>query len=517
MTSCNLTSHLKVRGLSWIFALITGILMILSFPKFGSGLFAWFFLVPLLISLREEGLKKAALLGFVVGLTGYTGILYWISYVVVQYGNLPLILGICTTLLLAAYLSLYMALFALGVAFFKKKRAPLCLTVPPWWTLLEYVKSTVLTGFPWENLGHSQYQNLPIIQIAEITGVYGISFLIVLINVLLSEVLWAENPRKTGKSLIMGVLIIATVYLYGIWSIKNNEANMTNAPTLDISLIQGNVDQSVKWDPHYRKTTMEIYTTLTRRFAPPKGGLIVWPETAVPSFFQDRDEVHERIVNLSRELGSWFLFGSPSYETKDDKLIMYNSAYLLSPKTHQYWRYDKVHLVPYGEYVPLRRFFPFIKRLAHGIGDFGRGKDYLPLSMEGINLGILICYEGIFPEASRKYKEKNAHLLVNITNDAWFGHTSAPYQHLSMVVFRAVESRVFLLRAANTGISAIIDPTGKIVSSSGLFETTGIKGSVRIMQSCTFYDKMEDLFVLICFLLLLMAFSYSVLRRKRYD
>ncbi|MCX7817362.1 MAG: apolipoprotein N-acyltransferase [Syntrophales bacterium] len=491
--------------------------MIFSFPKFGSGMFAWIFLVPLLISLHGKNSTKAAALGFFAGLIGYTGILYWISHVVVQYGNLPLVFGICATLLLAGYLSLYIALFTAGVTFFEKRGLPLYLTAPPWWTLLEYVKSTVLTGFPWENLGHSQYQNLPIIQIAEITGVYGISFLLVLINALIAEVILAKNPKKSVKLILVGIIVITTTYVYGIWSIEFNDTRMEKAPTLHVSLIQGNVDQSVKWDPLYKKTTMGIYTTLTRRFAPPQGGLIVWPETAVPSFFQDRDEVHEQIVSLCRELKSWLLFGSPSYERKDDRLILFNSAYLLSPNDDRYMRYDKVHLVPYGEYVPLREYFPFIKKLVHGIGDFGRGKDYSPLSIDGIKLGVLICYEGIFPEASRKYKEKGTNILVNITNDAWFGWTSAPYQHLSMAIFRAVENRVYLLRAANTGISAIIDPTGRIISSSGLFETTGIEGSAKIMKNHTLYDRIGDLFVLMCFFALLGLFIYSTLRSKRYD
>jgi len=160
-----------------------------------------------------------------------------------------------------------------------------------------------------------------------------------------------------------------------------------------------------------------------------------------------------------------------------------NSAFLLRPDGVPAGRYDKVHLVPYGEYVPLRKIFPFIGKLVVGVGDFRPGEGFHPIRGEGWNLGVLICYEGIFPEAARAYKREGATLLVNITNDAWFGRTSAPYQHLSMTVFRAVETRLYLVRAANTGISAIVDPAGKILSRTPIFERAVLKGEVKIIDA----------------------------------
>jgi apolipoprotein N-acyltransferase len=179
-----------------------------------------------------------------------------------------------------------------------------------------------------------------------------------------------------------------------------------------------------------------------------------------------------------------------------------NSAFLLSPDGKIAGKYDKVHLVPYGEYVPLRKFFPFINKLVAGIGDFRKGEGNNPIKFGNHALGILICYEGIFPELSREYKEKGANLLVNITNDAWFGRTSAPYQHLSMTVFRAVENRTFLVRSANTGISAIISPSGKIIKKTGLFERTVLRGSVKLLDRKTIYALYGDIFVYICLILL---------------
>jgi len=174
-----------------------------------------------------------------------------------------------------------------------------------------------------------------------------------------------------------------------------------------------------------------------------------------------------------------------------------------------------VHLVPYGEYVPLRRFFPFIKKLTAGIGDFKSGEGFFPMEAGGRKIGVLICYEGILAEAGRAYKRQGAELLVNITNDAWFGNTSAPYQHLSMTVFRAVENRLFLARAANTGISAIIDPTGKILKQSGIFERTILQGEIKFLKIPTVYSRYGDLFVYLCLFILASIYFISERRRKK--
>ena len=195
--------------------------------------------------------------------------------------------------------------------------------------------------------------------------------------------------------------------------------------------------------------------------------------------------------------------------------IYFNSAYLLSPQGDVRGKYDKVHLVPYGEYVPLRTLFPFISSLAAGIGDFATGKGFYPLTMGDRKIGVMICYEGILPEAARMYKNAAAELLVNITNDAWFGTTSAPYQHLSMSIFRAVETRLYLVRAANTGISAIVDPTGKILAQTEIFKKDEIHGNIKFIALSSFYARYGDLLVWACFICLVIFFLWSLKGRKR--
>ena len=262
--------------------------------------------------------------------------------------------------------------------------------------------------------------------------------------------------------------------------------------------------------------TIDIYRTLSLQAVSSRGGFIVWPETAAPFYFQQRNSMQAAVVDIAKISGSALLFGSPSYEDEKGSISYMNSAFLLSPDGTMSGRYDKVHLVPYGEYVPLRRYFPFIGKLVAGVGDFKPGKGFSPLSIDGHRLGVLICYEGILPEAARDYKREKAEILVNITNDAWFGKTSAPYQHLSMTVFRAVESRLYLVRAANTGISAIISPKGQILSQTGLFERTTLTGNVKIIDEKTYYAAYGDAFVYLCGIILMLIIISTMQRRKTH-
>ena len=488
--------------LNFIFAIISGVLLILSFPKYGFGFVAWFAFIPLLYALhRTTTIRQALLLGFITGVVGYIGIIYWITYVIVNYGYLPIYLGIILMLLLACYLSVYLAIFAAGIAYFRNK-IPLYFIAPVLWVCLEYCKSQLFTGFPWENLGYSQYLNLYLIQFADISGVYGLSFLIILVNISLFQIFTKRSKREYIIAAAVSLVLIS-VYIYGFLRLNSIDKilQLPSTPSMEVSLIQGNIDQSIKWNENYQNETINIYEDISLKNVPARGGLIVWPETAVPFNFQDDNELSRKIKNLAIKTKSDVVFGSVSYLRRSHYVDFYNSAYLLSSDGEVKGRYDKVHLVPYGEYVPLRNVFPFIKKLTAGIGDFSTGNGYFPLSMADRKIGILICYEGILPFAARMYKNESADILVNITNDAWFGSTSAPYQHLSMTIFRAVETRLYLVRAANTGISAIVDPRGQIVAKTDIFQKDSLKGNLKLLKIPTFYAQYGDLLVGICFML----------------
>jgi len=497
-----------------LLAVLAGCLLFFSFPKFGNGLVAWFALVPLFYALKSSTPAEGFRTGFITGMVANSGILYWISYVAAQYGGLPLYVGVAVLLLLAAYLSIYTGLFAAGVVFFRKDGRDSLLVAPLMWVILEFARSHFFTGFPWENLGYSQYLFASVIQIADITGVYGISFAIVLVNMAIFTIL--EERRATGRILVGKLLIAFAVVLlivsYGYFRIADIKDSLTGAPAAEVVLVQGNIDQNSKWNPRYQSETIDIYAGLSLGSLPAQGGLIVWPETAAPFFFGYPSPLQKKVIALAQAAERTLLFGSPHYEQEGALAAYMNSAYLLEPGGAVAGRYDKVHLVPYGEYVPLKRFFPFIGKLVTGIGDFRSGNDFVPLVTGKRRLGVLICYEGIFPEAARAYKKRGTDLLVNITNDAWFGKTSAPYQHLSMTAFRAVETRLYLVRAANTGISAIIGPTGSVNSRTAIFTRTVLKGEVKYIDKKTFYAAYGDAFAYICGITLI---AYEIITRRR--
>jgi len=499
-----------------IWSFLSGLLLFFSFPKFGVGFMAWVALAPLFYALKDANPAKGFSLGFITGIISHIGILYWITYVVVYYGNLPYYAGITVMLLLATYLSLYTAVFASGVIFFREHGIPAVFSSPFLWTSLEYAKSHLFTGFPWENLAYSQYLYTHVVQIADITGIYGVTFLIVMVNAIVSDIIMMKGEtKKIARRIMVGGVIMTLICVYGFWKIHYTTKYLKGADVIEVSVIQGNIDQSVKWDPHYQSETINIYRNLSMTKAISGSELIVWPETATPFFFQDGNDLHRRVVDVARDGGNWLLFGSPSYLKNKNGVSLLNSAFILSPDGDVRGKYDKVHLVPYGEYIPLKQWFPFIRKLVTGVGDFISGKGYYPLDMNHHKIGVLICYEGIFPEAARSYKKAGADLLVNITNDAWFGMTSAPHQHLSMTTLRAVETRLSIVRAANTGVSAFIDPIGKITNRTNLFEEAVLKESVKISNDKTFYMLYGDVFVYICTLSVFICILISIRRKKK--
>lgn len=505
------------KSLTWnaiFLATASGVLLFLSFPKYGSGFLAFIALIPLFRAISEAtSLRQGLLLGFITGLICHVGLLYWIAYVVVNYGYLPLYLGIILMLLLSSYLSLYLAVFAAGIIFFRKNIA-LYLLAPVLWICLEYCKSYLFTGFPWENLGYSQYLNKYLIQISDITGVYGLSFLIVLVNASIF-CFFTETAKKKFVLTIALILLISGVLIYGVQRSSQIEQALQNEAETEVILIQGNIDQSIKWNEGFQKETVNIYEQLSLQNAPIKGSLIVWPETALPFNYQDANSLQKQVRDVALTTKSWFIFGSTSYDKTPKDTNYYNSSYLLSPDGEIKGKYNKVHLVPYGEYVPLRNIFPFIKKLTAGMGDFTAGSGYIPLAMDNKKIGILICYEGILPFAARTYKKEGAELLVNITNDAWFGATSAPFQHFSMTVFRAVETRLYLVRAANTGITAIVDPMGQVVGKTNIFEKALLKGNIKFSNIQTIYTRCGDVLVFICFGLVAFYFVLILIMRRK--
>ncbi len=511
-------------------SVLSGVLAGFSFPKHGFAVFAWVAYVPLLFSVRlAKGSKpvlKSYQYGFVSGFITNIILLYWVVVAMNRYGNIGMPASILGLVLLAGILSvLYYGTFTMIIKLFWSTKIPgELLFIPVVWVLLEYLKTYLFSGFPWELLGYSQYKNLPLIQISRVTSVYGVSCVVMLFNVLIYEftVWWYDiNTVRTAKypflfaKTIAVLLLITGILVYGDITIDNtNELVRRTGNDIDVGLIQGNIDQSHKWDPAYQRETMASYFSLTRQaYEKSNLQLGIWPETATPFFLQSEPVYMAQMSDFVRSHNLYMLFGSPAYEYTNRGIDYFNSAFVMAPSGAIIGRYDKRHLVPFGEYLPLKHIFFFLKKLTGSIGDFTAGGEDNLLQFNNIKIGTLICYEIIFPQLSASDCRNGSNLLVTITDDAWFGDTSAPYQHLSMATFRAVEDERFVLRAANTGISAVISPTGKILDSTKLFVPAFIDYRVKLINTKTFYTVHGDVFILLCAIIFFLFTAYYIYNR----
>lgn len=493
------------RGI-WVLAILSGFLLALTFPQYNLESLAWIGLFPLFFALRGTTPLTAFWLGGVTGLVFYLLTLRWITHTMIVYGNLPFFVSVLLLLLLVSYMSFYLACFA---SLFRW--CTLCLphwnllVAPALWITLEWLRGHVFTGFPWATLGYSQFLTLPVIQIADITGVYGISFLIVYVNIALFE-LWKaiwEKPKEAIPlgGLLCGLLLLpAGVLGYGWWHMhRSGTITPAEEPALRVALLQGNIVQDHKWDPAYREEIFQIYADMTRRVAQQKTSvdLIVWPEAATPFSFLQDPVYTERLLSLVKEEKRFLLFGSPTihqHPQHPQKSQWFNSAFLVSPAAETLAQYNKIHLVPFGEYVPLRYLLFFVTQMVEG-GEFVPGKEFTVMQIPAGRFSTVICYEIIFPNLVRRFVNNGAQFLVNLTNDAWFGKSAAPYQHRAMVTLRAVENRIPIIRAANTGISAIIDPRGVIQQETEIFIRTALEGTIAPKgDALTFYTRYGDLF-----------------------
>jgi len=493
-------------------AVASGLLLALAFPRPGLALLAWVALVPLLLVATRRPFRC----GFAAGLAFYAVLLYWLNVVMTSFGHLhPLLSGVAW-LLLSAYLALFWgATFWLCRRFRERLSVPLLVSVPLVWTALDYLREFLLTGFPWGALGYSQIEHLWLVQSADLFGVYGLTALLVFSNMAIAETL---KRRRAGRWPVRPLLVMAVLFLfnagYGIWRLDGSPDRRPES--LAVTLAQGNIDQSVKWDPAWQQETVRRYLKLSREGVEAGGRLIVWPESATPFYFQEGKELSRLVVDFTRENATPLLFGSPAYRAAGSSYVLLNSAYLLSAEGRVQGRSDKVHLVPFGEYVPLKRFLPFINKLVVGIGDFSPGT-LTPLELDGHSIGVLVCYEGIFPELSRTLVDQGADVLVNITNDAWYGRTSAPYQHLAMARMRAIENRVWLARAANTGVSALIAPSGTLTATTPIFETLQVTAQAGLGARPTLYRTLGDSLPALLLLLTLAGFLRSLKRTEVND
>ncbi len=505
------------------YALLSGVLLFLAFPEINLYPLAWIALVPFLVFLYDSDKHTAFRAGFLLGIIYFFGTIYWIYHSINKYGSIPLVPSLFIVMLLCLYLSLYPALFAyLYSSCTRKAVIPATFVAPVLWTALEFLRSYALSGFPWSSLGYSQYKFLPLIQVADLTGVYGISFLIVAVNGALTDILLSKR-RQVDKPLasllpiyssyaVLGLALVLT-FAYGFYRLYQTRPGHA----VRISVVQGDIEQDKKWDPAYQQEVMTAYRDLSVAAAQTKPDMIVWPETSLPFFFRKNKELTDSLTSFQKQLNSYLLFGSvmvkeqkyeealpedpgkkPEIHLRSAEVGYANSSVLLDKSGNITYIYDKIHLVPFGEYVPLRQLLFFINKLTVGIGDYFPGDNYIKAVTPFGSFGTIICYEAIFPGLVRKFFVKGGDFIVNITNDAWFGRTHGPYQHFSMAVFRAIENRKPVVRAANTGISGFIDSSGRILDKTALFQRTFLTRTIRTDSTLAPYTKYGDIFAYFC-------------------
>jgi apolipoprotein N-acyltransferase len=501
-------------------ALAGGLLLSLAFPYLGLDFLAWVAFVPLFWSLHLASRPNMALFcGAIFGFGFFIGDLNWIYGTLVTQGHFAPVVAVVVLLAMIAFLSLFPAGFAYVIALFADGGISPVPLAPFVWVVQEYMRSILFTGFPWDLVGYSQANRLMLVQVADVTGVYGISFLILLVNATLWEFLRAtfETSRIPWKLIAASVLAFVLILSYGHFRIKQFSSVDEARTGCSIGVLQGNIPQEMKWDEASREKTFATYERLGDKAVEQGAELLIWPETAVPVVFGSGDPSSMRPGLISEKLGVPMLVGAPFLKTTGGASNYYNSAFLVDSGMLRF-RYDKMHLVPFGEYMPLSWILPLGPGIAAREEDYHAGDTMTVMHCRSCPpFSVLICYEAIFPELARLAVRNGARLLVNITNDGWFGDTSAPYQHLAMAGLLSIENRVWLLRSANTGISAAFDPSGRMVRSvplqhEGFFTIAVNEAGV----AHSFYTRFGDVFVWGCVgIIVFLAVSVVGLRGRR--
>jgi len=484
---------LKVKLRDILLAVSSGVLAALSFPKFYLVFLGWVFLIPLLYAILKKNPGQSFLLGLAAGFSYYAILLYWIPFVPAHYGNLSIGVSLLIYVILILFLALFWAFFCLVWTKIYQSFPKLAFFLLPFiWVSFEYILTYSLTGFPWGLLGSSQYSNIYFIQLASITGVYGLSFVLVLFQ---SLFLYSIKYREKAPFFI-GLAFVLLIHLGGFLSLKKI---LDTENSFTASVIQGNVSSDIRWN---RMSSQEIWDLfnqhleLSRRAYEEGSRLVIWPEFSVPLCFSCSEDFYlaykGKLYQFVQGTRSTLLLGTNERTGTQGNIQYHNTALCLSPDI-SISRYYKMHLVPFGEYTPYKKIFFFVEKVTHAIADISPGTQYTLHQFKNTKFGSPICYEIIFPDLVRRFAKKGASFLVTITNDGWYGKSAAPYQHFSIAVLRAVENRRYLLRAATTGISGIIDPYGRILSKSELMIQTHLTGNITPSQKLTFYTKFGDI------------------------
>jgi apolipoprotein N-acyltransferase len=479
-------------------AVLSAVFLAASFPKIDLFFLAWIAFIGLIFVIEKSSAKSSFFYGLVCGFCFYAITIEWL-FGMLKFNTGSSLQAIISCIILWTYLALYFAVWAYLVNKLYRRfpKIQLAVLAACLWVLLEFIRTYLFTGFPWILLGYSQYKFLPLIQIVEFTGVYGVSFLIIFVNFLIY--FFFTDSFKKGYLLVLLALIFA-VSIFGLF--RMNKFNKIEGESFNVAIAQPSVDQYKKWDRKYRREILDDLQTFADEISQNKVDLVLWPETAMPNILTYGHGLGFMEQIMSRA-GGFNIFGS-LYE--DENGDLYNTL-IGFDDDKELFMHKKNHLVPFGEYVPFRKFLSRFFGVLNTLGDINKGNQMDVFFDEGLAIGPLICSENFFPNFSRRLVNSGALVLTNHTNDAWFFDTAAPYQHFIMNVFRAVENRRMVLISANSGISGKVDAVGKILYKTvpfekDLFFTRGLQIKYK-----TFYTKFGDVFVLVCLVLFIILLS----------
>jgi apolipoprotein N-acyltransferase len=477
---------------------LTGLLLVASFPRAGQGYLAWVAFVPLMVFVVQTRTRtRAFMCGFLAAAIELFVLLIWIPEVLAHYGGLPTALAWVAHGLMVSVLACYPAVACAvtkhlmirgGKSFF--------LLFPVLWVLFEYAQSfSPFGGLPWLLAGYSQSGYLSLIQIADITGVYGVSFLVLWVNAaIVWTVLNRERRLLSYAPLVAAGLLTGSCLLYGSIALRRWESVR---PDYRAAMLQGNlsVDDS---EQALTGKFVKGYLRMADRLKPSSVDLLVLPESPSPVSFQDDASYRRVLQGLADRFRLGLIFNNIRFLGTGREESYFNSAYFLDRNGTLTGIYDKMHLVPFGEYIPLKKLFSFAETISKDVGGFSAGQDYRIVEIGGNPSNAIICFEAIFPGLVRRFVDEGSQLIVNLTNDGWYGRSAAPYQHLAITRFRAVENRRYLLRATNSGFSAIIEPTGRIQASTGLLQEAICEGRFAFLKEKTPFTCYGDVFIFLC-------------------
>jgi apolipoprotein N-acyltransferase len=497
---------------------LSGFLIVSAYPTSNWWGMAWLGLVPLLLVLTSQSPVSGFLTAMICGMGFFAGIYYWILEVAaIQWFHLALIAG---------FLGIYFGLFGFLFTFIRIRiGVTWALLVSPFvWVGIEFVRSHMgFLAHPWPLLGHSQIFCLPVVQVAALTGVYGVSFLIVLINASLAAAILALCPlpisaRQRPTKRILFAMIVVSCLLVGLTSVYGLNAlrQPLAGSNIKIAVVQANIAQAIKWDPRHASQIVRTYFDLTRKIAKDQPALIVWPEAATPRAITIDHRLYSQIEHLVQTIDTPILLGSSHHQKfrlkKTGKVKYSNSAFLIETATQgKHQRYDKIRLLPFGEYLPKEDVIPWEVLRIPKIGSYLPGKEFTVFQSGNFKFGVTICWETAFPYIPREFVKKGAQFLVNITNEAWFGKTTAPYQFVAMNAFRAVENRVPVVRCTNTGISCFIDPFGRVTDritdadGHDIFISGILARTITTSDTMTLYTRFGDWFAWLCLMVSITA------------